>query len=180
MALILQDDSGSVVNANAYADSAFFTSYHTDRAVEAVVNGEFLPDEINAGLVKATDFVDRIFAYMGRRITRDQTTQWPRIGVFDTDGFYITGIPLVIKQAVAEYALRAITLGTLLADPERDATGQTVSSSSSSVGPISESKSFGGNGTSGFEMPRYPIADQLILSRGLASKGGVTVSIRRG
>jgi hypothetical protein len=181
MTLVLQDETGGVLNANAYADEAFFIAHHTDRGVEAVINGEYLTDEINAALVKATDFVDRIFNFVGRRINRDQVTQWPRIGAFDSDGFLATGIPLVIKQAVAEYAIRAILLGTLITDPERDATGQIVSASSSSVGPISESKTFAGGGTgSGFELPRYPLVDKLILARGLASKGSISLDLRRG
>lgn len=173
MALLVQDSTGSVIGANAYLSVAAFKSYHDNRGNDysAAAND----DAIEFAIIKATDYLDQRFRYVGEKLGgRDQTTQWPRMNAWDRGRYYITGIPNEVENATAEYALRAIS-SSLNPDPTRDDTGQTVQSVSESVGPIKESKTFVGGAL--FSMPKYPAADQILIKTGLAETSG---NVRRG
>ena len=176
MAFIVQDDSGGVVDANAYIDATFFKDYHKDR-------GHDLPSGSSTGviqraIVRATDFLDVKFDFIGDRLLSDQTTEWPRLDAQDKDGRVVNGVPPEVQEATAEYALISLRMeidenknpqDSINPTPERDATGQPVRRRASRVGPISEDVSFSVGGVSGsvFEMPRYPIADEKLRQRGL-------------
>lgn len=134
MAVNVQDDAGDVANANAYISVADFKAYHDDRG-----NSYGTDDAaIGVAIVRATDYIDTRFQFVGVKNSGTQTTQWPRIasagtqlvetldndtfspfivvGVPPTDpillvgpnGETITGIPQAIKNATAEYALRSL------------------------------------------------------------------------
>lgn len=167
MALVTQDDTGTVVGANSYIDVAYFKSYHDERGN---VYGTPTDDLIAQKIIVATDYVDARFNYVGQCLAgRNQTTMWPRLSAFDQNRLAILGIPQEVKEATAEYALRALT-GDLNPDPERDLSGATIQSKSEGVGPITESVTFVGGAT--FQMPRYPVADQKLKRAGLVRSGG--------
>lgn len=112
MALIVQDDTGQVADANSYIDVAFFTSYHDDRGNDT--SGLDQTTQIEPALVLATDYVDSKYLndFIGSKIITGairQTTQWPRLDAVDKDGFDVSEmIPDVLKQVIAEYAINAI------------------------------------------------------------------------
>lgn len=165
MALVVQNDSGTE-EAFAYIDVAFFRTYHElrGRAVTA-----FTDAQIEPAIVRATDFLDRKFIFVGDRLNTDQTTEWPRLSAYDRDDKIVNGIPLAVKQATAEYAFIALTQD-LMPNPEIDSTGRTVQSKSSSVGPLAEAVTY----TAGapYELPRYPVADRILQARGLVMGRG--------
>lgn len=114
-----------------------------------------------------------------------QSTEWPRLDAADDQGLPILGIPERLQQAVAEYALRALTMA-LLIDPPRpvDSGGApqpvgAITAVSVKVGPVSESKeydqSYSPSGTatiSGLLLPQIPAADlpmEALLKEGLGS-----------
>lgn len=169
MALIVQDNTGSVAGANAYITVAEFNAYHDDRGGD--YSGAAADDEaIEAAIVRATDYLDQRFNFVGKkRLGRDQTTEWPRSDAWDRDRYYINDIPPEVKEACAEYALRALA-AELNPDPERNASGVAVLSKSEAVGPISESVTFVGGAV--FQMPKYPAADQKLVRAGLVRSGG--------
>lgn len=166
MALTVQNDSGTVSGANSYITRAFFQSYHDARANDYSAYDEAAQD---AAIVRATDYLDQRFNFIGERLNIDQETQWPRLNGYDRDDNYVDGIPLEVKKATAEYALIAAAQA-LNPTPERDATGRKVQSKSEMVGPISESVSY----TQGavFELPKYPAADRILIVRGLVERRG--------
>lgn len=169
MALIVQDNTGSVAGANAYITVAEFNAYHDDRGGD--YSGAAADDEaIEAAIVRATDYLDQRFTFVGKkRRGRDQTTEWPRSDARDRDQHYVNDIPPEVKEACAEYALRALA-AELNPDPERNASGVAVLSKSEAVGPISESVTFVGGAV--FQMPKYPAADQKLVRAGLVRSGG--------
>ncbi len=170
MVLIVQDNTGSVPGANAYISVQDFKSYHDDRGQS--YNGH-TDAQIEAAIVRATDYIDQRFVFVGKkRLGRDQTTEWPRTDAWDRDRYYITDIPPEVKEACAEYALRALAV-ELNPDPERDASGAAVLSKSESVGPISQSVTFAGGAV--FQMPKYPAADQRLIKAGLVRSGGAVL-----
>jgi hypothetical protein len=166
MALIIQDENGTVEDANSYISLAFFKSYHDARgnSYSAYSDGA-----LEAAIVRATDYLDQRFAFIGERQNDFQTTQWPRLNGYDRDDRYVDGVPLEVKKATAEYALIAAG-ASLNPAPTRDAFGRKVQSRSESVGPISESFTYAQGAV--FELPKYPAADQILFSRGLVQRGG--------
>jgi len=167
MAIIVQNIDGTAVGANAYITVQEFKDYHADRGADT---SAFDDEAIEAAIVRATDYLDQRFIFVGeRRYGREQTTEWPRTSARDRDRNYINGIPPEVKEACAEYALRALA-AELNPDPERNASGVAVLSKSEAVGPISESVTFVGGAV--FQMPKYPAADQKLVRAGLVRSGG--------
>lgn len=167
MGLTVQDNNGSVAGANAYITVQQFKDYHADRGADT---SAFDDEAIEAAIVRATDYLDQRFLFVGeRRYGREQTTEWPRTSAWDRDRRYINDIPVEVKEACAEYAIRALSQ-VLNPDPERDATGRPIHSKAQSVGPISESVTFVGGAV--FQMPKYPAADQKLVRAGLVRSGG--------
>jgi hypothetical protein len=80
MAFNVQNDDGTVVDANAYIDVATFKAYHDSRGNDYSAYSDTL---IQKAIVRATDFVDTRFTYKGVKLNTDpenapQFTQWPR------------------------------------------------------------------------------------------------------
>ena len=160
MAFVVQQDT-PVASANSYVAVADFKAYHADRG------NTFTAEDtaIEQALVKATDYLDTRFRFVGCRDAKDQTTEWPRDHAYDDRGDNVEGVPQAVKDATCEYALRAIS-ADLLSDPTRDATGRAIKSKSESVGPIKESVEYAYDGQV-FQLPEYPSADRLLFARKL-------------
>lgn len=172
--MIVQNDDGLIANANSYLTVAEFVAYH--EAGGNTTAAEADQDAIEFALVKATRFVDARFRFVGQKLNgRDQTTQWPRIGAYDRDRDPIDGIPRELKEAVSEYAARIVAGTDLLPDPEQTANGAAIQSKAEKVGPIEESVTYAQGAR--YELPRYPLADNMLRSAGLVVSGG---DLRRG
>lgn len=167
MSLIVQDDSGTVDDANGYITVAFFRSYNRDRCNDIT---DFDTVQIEGAIIRATDHLDTTFFFVGERINTDQRTQWPRLGVEDRDDRVRFGIPVEVKEATAEYTRIALqTNEELDPSPVRDDTGRVVQAKREKVGPIEESTTYLSGGT--FELPQHPVADQKLTRSGLAVRG---------
>lgn len=153
MAFTVQSDEGDVADANAYIDVDFFTSYHTDRNVTAVVDSEYDETSIKGAIVGATDYMDNRFKLKGEKLDEDQTTEFPR------DEW--TGIPRKWKAACAEYALNGLVNGKLAPTPEYDATGLQIASKREEVGPLKEETTYVQTSRPLLFKP-YPAADMLM------------------
>lgn len=164
MGFFVQDDTGSVVGANAYASAADFRTYHGDRGTDVTSHTD---DAIQKAIVKATDYMDGRWRFRGDKLRLEQRTAWPRSLPEDDDQFFRTGIPVEVKEACFEYALIALS-GELNPTPTRDAAGQGIQSKSSTVGPISESVTYVGGGS--YQFPKYPKADRKL--KGLVEQSG--------
>lgn len=165
MALLVQDESGSVAGANAYIDAAFFNAYHDARGNSLT---GFTTEQREQAIVRATDYLDQRFRFIGDRISVAQRTAWPRLSAEDSDGNWRHGVPNEIKEACAEYALIALTQ-TLNPTPTRDPTGVAVIAKSEKVGPLSEYTQYGDGGA--LSLPQFPVADSRLKSSGLVVSG---------
>lgn len=103
MTLVVQNDSGTVTNANSYCDIAFADAYHTARGNSTWVAKSDEAKSID--LVKAAQYMDTTYEYLGVRVLSSQSTIFPRRCIYDELGTEITGIPTDIKNAQCEYAL---------------------------------------------------------------------------
>jgi hypothetical protein len=176
MAFTVQGNT-QVVGANAYIDLAFFKAYHADRGTDVTT---YADPQIQFAIVRASQYLDLRFEYIGERSNSAQELEWPRQFAFNDRGDTISGLPTAVKQATAEYSFRAL-LASLMADPSAiDGTGRSVKKLEQTVGPITEKYEY--ENDRGYEMPEYPLADRILTSKGLitsgasgSSKGGLMV-----
>lgn len=172
MAFVLEDGTG-LSNSNAYISTAFFDSYFSDRGV--VVSVSFTNTNKQNSIVVATDYVDQVFGpnLNGRPLLTTQALQFPRACMYRKDFpcVLITGIPIQLQYAVAEYALRdMVTPGSLMPDPITDESGLQVSASYEKIGPIEERKAFLGSAVQ--TVKPFPKADKWMAYFTFGDGGG--------
>jgi hypothetical protein len=101
---------------------------------------------------------------------RPQPLSFPRYQLYDDDGNLVTLIPEKLKQATAEYALRALS-AALYVEPTVDERGLRVTGVREKVGPIETETSYAENNT--VEITKaIPAADKL-LSEYIVPQGKV-------
>jgi hypothetical protein len=171
--MFVQNEAGTVANANSYVTVDEFKAYHDMRGNAYTADNTEGDTEIEQALVRAFDYMERTYRslFIGTKLTNTeaQTTEWPREDAVGRDGVEYEGIPRILKEAQSEYALRALS-GDLLADTR--ASGQQVLSARSvSVEGISKSETYSGSRT---QEPSYPLAD-LLLTPLLKGAGGTTL-----
>jgi hypothetical protein len=177
---LLQNDNGSTAGANAYIPVSYLQEYLADRARSDQIAGATV-EQLQAAVVMATAYLDGRFQFIGwRQQLGTQTTQWPRYNAVDNDYAYVQGIPVEVKDATCEYAVRALvglvespTANTLNPDPALSDTGALMNESHVKVGPIEEDIKFSGAGQ--YRLPPYPFADMILKKRGLVIMGGTMV-----
>lgn len=102
LVFVVEDGTG-VADANSYVTVEFADEYFRSRGV-----GEWEGLVENAkkqALIRATDFIDNMFQWLGNREFEGQALRFPRVGIRDYDGSEISGIPQRLKQAVCEAAV---------------------------------------------------------------------------
>ncbi len=159
MAFVAEDGTG-LSNANAYVAVADADSYFTDRANTTWSAASNSAKE--AALIKATDYVDARFGqrFRGVKLESDQSLYFPRDELYDNEGNEVEGIPTPFKNAVCEYAIRALS-ADLWNEPYRDPKGRIVVERKQ-VGPIEKDTRYAFNRDVS-EIKPVPGADRLIL-----------------
>jgi len=162
--LVVETGAG-LPNANAYIDRAYADTYHTLHDNSAWLTAS--THSKIAAIIRATEYVDRRWAFVGELEVVTQALAWPRIPttLTDAEGRTIGGtVPLAVKNATAEYALRAIDPTVPLApDSARDE--YPVKRRFSKVGEIEEEIEY--TGGSRRTAMSYPAADNLLRGSGL-------------
>lgn len=159
MTFIVEDGTG-LPNATAYIAVAFADSYHADRGNTTWTGTPTVKEQ---AIIRATDYVDVRFAgqFRGALLNPEQALEFPRRNLIDAYGRLQEGVPRALQNAIAEYAVRALS-GDLLPDPETTASGQLLSMRKEVVGPIEETVQFqAGNTVS--TIKAYPLADRMLL-----------------
>lgn len=184
MAFVVEDGT-KPENANSYLSVAEADAYFTDRGITTWTGADNLKQ---IALVKATDYIEKRFGskFRGRRESKDQSLSWPRYNAVDDDGFLLSGvneIPRRLKQATAEYALRALS-AALLTDPDNTLPSGQIVEVREKVGPIEEQTKYENKPgmpksslVSDQYIPEYPAADLLL--QGLL-KSGMSRELGRG
>lgn len=157
--LIVQNDAGTVANANAYILQAFADSYFSERGNAVWQTLTTLVKE--QSIIKATDYIDSRFAYKGNPLLDTQSTQFPRKNLFDRYGIRVIGLPTNLKKACCEYAVRA-SQGDLWIDPKYEESSSVLVNKSISAGSVSKSLGFRSDGSKIINRS-YPGADALLL-----------------
>lgn len=167
MTMIVQDSTGTTANANSYMSVSDFRAYHTTHGNSL---GTYTDGQVEVALINATRYLDNRFVFKGRRMgSREQSTEWPRSNCYDKDRQYVSGIPREVLGAVAEYGLRSLA-SALLPDPSYSTTGGQILERKKKVGPIEDAVKYADGSL--YTLPRYPVADRLLVSAGLTLSGG--------
>lgn len=99
----------------------------------------------------------------------EQYLSFPRVDLWSADGVEIIGVPLKVRQATAEYAVRAAA-GSLNPDPTFDPYYGVVVKKREKVGPIEEETQYGAS--TGIYLKPYPLADGWLAEYLSVSGGG--------
>jgi hypothetical protein len=170
LAFVVETGEG-LEDATSYASFAAYVSHFTDRGSPPAE----LQAAIEEALIRATDFVDLRYQFVGSKLTELQALQWPRAyayrarPAFDAHCVPVEGVPLEVERATIELAKRALA-GELAPDPVVSTTGQTVVADRKKVGPIEVETSFVGSGPSAW-VKRFPAVDKLLRDL-VVSEGG--------
>jgi hypothetical protein len=141
MPFTVQTPGAAVAGANAYITFAEFQAYHADRGND--VQGA-AQTEVEQAIVRATDYIDMNWNFLGLRTFDGQTLEWPRVGVFtrpELDDVDDQSVPEPVKRACAELALAALGFDL---DPNVPGVDQIVTATSKRAGDLAISTSFGG------------------------------------
>jgi Putative DnaT-like ssDNA binding protein len=161
MAFVVEDGTAKS-DANSYVAIAEADGYFSDRGIIAWTGADAVKQAV---LVKATDYIEGRFGqrFIGSKKTTTQALSWPREDACD---FADTEIPVKLRYACCEYALRALT-AELAPDIKVDASGLTVVETKKMVGPIEADYAIprAGLGSTPMLFRPYPAADMLL--RGL-------------
>lgn len=98
MAQIIVETGSIVANANSYVSVLELSQFAADR-------GYTLEGDASIRLIKASDYLECL-RYKGRKMSRDQSMQWPRYGV-TVDGYALRNytIPKELKKAQMQLAI---------------------------------------------------------------------------
>lgn len=116
---VVEDGTGKT-DANSYATLGYADAYH--KSFGRSEWAELDEDTRRSRLVIATRYIDGTYPWKGTRKYRDQRLAFPRVEIYDHDGFAVEGIPESLVMAVCEAAFLAMSGNSLFLT--RDANGQ--------------------------------------------------------
>ena len=100
--MIVEDGTGKT-DANSYVSVEFADDYFSARGASGW--GSLDTGAKEQSLIRATDYIDSVFQWCGKKEFEEQALRFPRTGIRDYEGLEIKGIPSCLKQAVCDAAL---------------------------------------------------------------------------
>lgn len=154
---LIVEDGSCVSNANCYVSLDFADEY-----MRSTGHSEWAGLSDNAKksyLINATNYIDRTYGKVGwkgiKKYHRNQSLCFPRVELYDKDGFEVTGIPIELKKAVCEAGF--ISINTSLFSV-KDASG-TIKSQKVDVLEI---EYYSEKDSSGEYISRFTVLDYLL------------------
>lgn len=108
---LIVEDGSCVPNANCYVSLDFADEYmkNTGRTGWA----SFSENNKKSYLINATNYIDRTYSKLGwkgiKKFHRSQSLCFPRVELYDKDGYEVEDIPVELKKAVCEAAFISTT-----------------------------------------------------------------------
>lgn len=99
--MIVEDGTG-IKDANSYVSVEFADDYFSARGVSGWEALETSAKE--QALIRATDFIDNVYQWYGKREFEHQALRFPRVELVDYEGLEVKGIPTCLKQAICDAA----------------------------------------------------------------------------
>lgn len=145
-------------DSNAYISVAYADTYHADRGRADWTNASNAQKQ-NA-IVKASDFIDSHYLFVGQIAVSGQAMAWPRKYVYDIYANAIGDdeIPQQVEKACAEYARIALTVD-LYKVPDGEVKGG-IRRQSDVVGPLETEVEYVGVGSDAVN--NYRLADGML------------------
>ena len=165
MAFIVEDGTG-LTDANSYASVQEYRDYAELRNID--VTSE-LDATIQGYLVRATDYLELTYEYLGEKLTETQMLEFPRLIDYED-----TELPLRVKNATIEMAFEQANGATIFKNADKN-----ITSIREKVDVIETEKKYN------TEMSLYetagdlfPIADKLVKPyvSGTNNKGQIPTS----
>lgn len=168
-ATFVVEDGTIVAGANSYATVEFGDTYSSDYGAPAAWTSSTTAQKEEA-LRMGTRDIDALFEerFVGMRSDEDQELAWPRLYVYDRNGFAIASdaVPTAVKQATVLAAI-ARRRGDVVV-PETQSSGD-IASESVDVGEISKSVTYLGGKP---QAAVLSMAERILRQRGLIEGGG--------
>ena len=163
MAFIVEDGTG-LADSNSYASVQEYRDYAELRNID--VTSE-LDATIQGYLVRATDYLDLTYEYLGEKLTETQMLEFPRL----VDNVNIE-LPIRIKNATIEMALEQSSGATIFKN-----TTKNITALRNKVGSVETETKYDTTvslyATAG---DTYPVADKLVkpyTTSGFYNKGQI-------
>lgn len=96
------EDGTIVTGANSFVSVSYADDYHADRGNATWTGTDAVKQ---AALVKATDYIEQKYSFLGSLVDDDQPLSWPRY----IEGVDYNAIPDRLKQAVCILALESLS-----------------------------------------------------------------------
>lgn len=125
--MIVEDGTG-LTDADSYVSVVFADNYFSTRGVASWAS--LTETQKEQSLIRATDYIDNIFQWCGKKATAEQSLRFPRANLKDYEGIEIVGVPTALKQAVCDVAIES-SKGTELfevAEQNGDVVSETITS----------------------------------------------------
>lgn len=100
--MIVENGNG-LVGADSYVSVEFADDYFSARGISGWTDLETAKKE--QSLIRATDYIDNIFQWYGKKLVPEQSLRFPRENLRDYEGNEIIGVPACLKQAVCDAAI---------------------------------------------------------------------------
>lgn len=100
--MIVEDGTG-LTDSNSYVSVVFADDYFSSRGITewATLTAQVKEQ----ALIRATDYIDNVFQWYGKKLKSEQSLRFPRVNLKDYEGNDVTGIPTCLKQAVCDASL---------------------------------------------------------------------------
>lgn len=152
------EDGTVVADANSLCSVGFADAYFAERLIAAWTGSDSLKQ---AKLIAATDYIEIRFGlrFKGGLVDTAQPLSFPRTDI-DQDNV----VPIAVRKAASEYALRAL-VAELAPDPVMSDTNRLLSAESHKIGPLEDSYKYAtrGPGSTPLTFRPYPAADSLLV-----------------
>lgn len=99
--MIVENGTG-LPNADSYVSVEYADDYFSARGVSGW--DSLSNEKKEQSLICATDYIDNIFQWYGKKATTEQSLRFPRVNIKDYEGQDIVGVPNCLKQAVCDAA----------------------------------------------------------------------------
>lgn len=160
---IVEDGTG-MATATSYVTLVEFQQYWENMGYDY---SALTTNQIQVLLNKCSKVIDSKYKWPGERASSEQGLDWPRVAAWYQDGWPISSliVPPEVKYAVCEmaYAKNAGTDMQPVVTPTGDLKSESVS-----VGPISESKTYGSSASDRSRVTA--VADALVRIIGKGSQ----------
>ncbi len=180
MTITVQVQAGTVDNANSYGTVADMRAHFLLRAVSLV---SYTDDQLSGALVRATDFLDQRYSFIGDQLRSEQGTMCPRyLSGSNSHGRNLRDVNtlgpaylLTTRQwqalvtACFQLAYRTKDGTSLIPDPARDTSGLEITEKKVVAGPVETTKKYAASraGQKDAAVPVYPEVDLGLRNAGL-------------